>query len=216
MSAGPRVPWATASEIIRWLGDVWPSLRAGSHVVGSYRRLKPDVGDIEVILPAASREHDPVYDAIAPTMRGYVPAGLHELGLGRGATVGEPVKGLRPGFREASLLIDVPASIWGGEGGRIPVQVYRYTPENMGWIMLMRTGPSEFGQWFLWKWKRYWGIPPGGKASVDGHLVDGSGKVIPVRSETYCFISIGMSSVIPPQDRDRFVASRAPGMGASS
>ncbi len=206
MSAGNRMPRAVADDVIEWLSFQWPACKPGSAIVGSYRRGKPDVGDLEILLPAASEKGvDPVYDAIAPTMDGWTPPTLHS--PPPSTPIGSVVSGLKPNFLAASLLVRPPAEIG---VATVPLQVFRYTPLNFGWQMIMRTGPGEFGQWFLGAWKRTWGIPvgqDGAQASKDGHLVDASGVVVPVGSEGEAFRRCGIG-FIPPEDRDAFVARR--------
>lgn len=112
----------------------------------------------------------------------------------------EGVRGVKPGFITASVVVKPFAGSLAGR--EIPVQVERFTPENRGWKIIMRTGPSDFGQWFLGKWKARYGIPfgPAGKASINGHLVDRHGAVVPVRSEEEAF-DLCKQKYVPPHLR---------------
>ena len=203
MSDGPRIPlrWAVA-EADR-LFKAWGE-PTGWLVVGSVRRGVGTVGDLEVLLPAAPAAADPVYGRIAATVRRRVRGVPVLFGDDApGATiVGEELRGLVPGFLAASL------SVWPQGGNesdrRVPVQVYRYTPRNLGWTLIMRTGPREFGMHFLLNWKRLYSIAAHRQASVDGHLVDRVGEVVTVATEEEAFTMCGMRFV-PPEQRDEYV-----------
>lgn len=196
MSTGPRIPLADADRAVAWIFARWNLSQAQCHVVGSVRRRKDYVGDIELIAPLRDKHNDPEHASIARTMEGFIPDSLLSI-VEPAETIGRAVKGLKPGFKAASI------EVRRRDGSYLPVQVYRYTPDNMGWIMLMRTGPGEFGEWFLGKWKDHWLIPRGDAghvASKDGHLVDAQGRVVPVPSEEAAFEKCGLKFV-PPDRR---------------
>lgn len=199
MSAGPRIPLEQACALAKELGARWklPHLsRLGPiWVVGSVRRERPTVGDLEFLAPHEPKENDTLYDAIASTL--CMPGEAASIFGAPPDHIGKPVEGFKRGFLAASFEISMQDQV-------VPVQVFRYTPANRGWQLLMRTGPSEFGIAFLGKWKEAFGIPKGSetaKASVDGHLVDKYGNVVPVDSEEDCFAKAGMRYV-PPQQRE--------------
>ncbi len=210
MSEGPRILLSEAVQVLDQIRGLWRC--PGLEVVGSVRRELPHVGDIEVIaeIPAMAirknprPQDDPLFVAINTTMHNpwiaNAGGGLFEPRMEvcpseQRPCIGKAVRGLRPDFRACSLEVDP----W---GKTIPLQVYRYTPINRGWITLMRTGPSEFGQWFLGQWKKRWMIQPDHQASVDGYLVDRTGKVIDTPTETEAFRLCGLEW-IPPQNRQR-------------
>lgn len=188
---------ARAREIVARVG-IPPTSLTG--IVGSIRRAKPDVGDIEFLVPTApaSATRDWLFDAIDAQV---IKAG----GLFGGEPTAflVPQKGHKPHFLSASYTITFqnPTTV-------VAVEFYRHTPANRGWQLLMRTGPGDFGKWFLGRWKKAHDIGEGRPASVDGHLVDRWGKVIPVETEEQCFDHI-KCNVIPPDRRDAFVASLA-------
>jgi len=206
MSTGVRIPLATADHLAESLMARWKMAAPACGVVGSVRRRKPDVGDLELIapLPPEGAKFDPLYESIADS-----------LGLRRGLftpeipAIGEAVEGVKPGFKAASLRVQIRLGECQEE--LFGVQVFRYTPENCGWQWLMRTGPDDFGKWFLWQWKQVYGIPTGDehKASQDGHLIDGNKVVVPVPTEDDCFRCI-RRPFVPPEERTAFVeAERA-------
>lgn len=210
MSEGPRILISEAVQVLDQIRGLWRC--PGLEVVGSVRRELPHVGDIEVIaeIPAmamrkdARRQDDSLFAAINATMHNPwvedVKGGLFDVRpesqpIEQLPRIGKALRGLRPGFRACSIELDP----W---GKTIPLQVYRYTPTNRGWITLMRTGPGEFGIWFLGQWKKRWMINQDRQASVDGYLVDRTGKVIDTPTEADAFRLCGLEW-IPPQNRQR-------------
>lgn len=223
MSEGPRLPHAKAASVAAALFEKWEltSLLADHSaacvVVGSVRRRLEEVGDLEIIapLPAGweSRKlaaaDDPLFRRINATMSNPWTDEANGLFVTERITtepggpdpIGQAVRGLKPGFLAASLIVEP----W--DGVSIPVQVYRYSPDNRGWLLIERTGPRDFGMWFLGQWKRRFGIPlgdAGRPASVKGHLIDVASKVVSVPTEEEAFRLAGIQPV-PPERRDAFM-----------
>ena len=200
MSAGTRIPLERAMLLAEWLYRQWRLDPDQVTVVGSVRRGSEWVGDLEFVAPMGDPKNDLLCGRILCTMDGYVPDSIY--GEQPAGVIGRAVKGLKPGFKAASLLIRTRTA------GEVAVQIYRFTPENRGWITLMRTGPGDFGEWFLGKWKDHHGIPrgdPSSRGSIDGNLVDAQGVIVPVRSEDECFRRCGMEPV-EPERRGEFIA----------
>ena len=67
MSTGPRLPLATADALAAQLMARWGMAAPACGVVGSVRRRKPDVGDLELIapLPPDGAKIDQLYEVIA-------------------------------------------------------------------------------------------------------------------------------------------------------
>jgi hypothetical protein len=174
-------------------------------IVGSLRRRAEDIGDIELVCPAAHADRDGLFRRVNTTMANPwqdESAALFERTVIPDALMGRIERGLKPGFLAASLVL----TPWPDQ--EIACQIYRYTKANEGWVRLMRTGPREFGMWFLGKWKDRFGIPKGvehAKACIDGHLVDSAGQVIAVETEAAAFAFIQVP-FIEPQLRSAFVA----------
>jgi DNA polymerase/3'-5' exonuclease PolX len=196
VSAGPRISLEQALAASAILGQAW-GFGEDCHLVGSVRRRRATVGDLEFLAPARPGlpgTRDPLCERIQETMEAE-----SVFNVTQAATVGRALKGLRPGFLAANLVVNVLPGI------ALPVQIYRYTPDNLGWMLIERTGPREFGMWFLGKWKARFGIPFGdaGRASIDGHLVDKTGQVVKVATEAEAFDLAAISS-IAPEKRDEF------------
>jgi ParB/RepB/Spo0J family partition protein len=116
----------------------------------------------------------------------------------RQALRGAALRGLKPGFRSCELLVELLRKST-GEWHSLPVQIHRYTPQNRGWIELMRTGPSELGILFLERWKKVYGLGDS-EASRSGHLRNSYGDIVPVRTEEEAFEKCGIPYV-PPDRR---------------
>ena len=199
MSIGERIPLVVASRAAGFILEHWGIRDTDSVIVGSLRRRRDDVGDIEICLPHEPKERDELYRTI-------------HAAVGRADALFEPpsdvppvevVKGLRPGFKAASVRVRV---VYQGDPLTIPVEIYRYEPGARGWSILMRTGPTDFGRWFLAKWKQHWGIQANQQASVDGFLVDAHGRRVPIAEERECFDRCGLA-YIEPHLRDGFAAN---------
>ena len=199
MSTGPRINIADAQRLAAWLFKHWVLDPKTCFVVGSVRRQCDTVGDIEIIAPRRDKKDDPEFERISATMEGTVSRSMFDAPAAQ--PIGRAIKGLKPGFLAADLELDTRTV------GAFPVEVYRYGPDNFGWIMLMRTGPADFGEWFLGRWKDAHGIPRGDsrfRGSIDGHLVDASCQVVPVRTEEEAFARIGVKFV-PPERRSAYI-----------
>jgi DNA polymerase/3'-5' exonuclease PolX len=213
MSQGPRIKLGDARRLCQDLWNIW-GLDDTAVVVGSVRRGLPEVGDIELIVPVqeirqrGDDQIDYLFNRINGSMSNpWVDPKAKERSMfdpeplviepEPDQIIGEAVRGLKPGFLSASLLLR-PLGL------EVPCQLYRYTPQNRGWIELMRTGPADFGRLFLIAWKRRWNIPHEQQASIDGHLVNRDGEIVHVPDEHAAFSLCGMEFILP-ESRDSWV-----------
>lgn len=193
MSTGPRIPVAVAFAKARCLMAKWGMAEGPCAIVGSLRRGRDSVGDIDLIAPMPTSQRDDLYETIAATM--------HTEGLfaDDGTTkIGRAIRGLKPGFRSCELIVKSKSC------GEIPVQIGRFDAGdkgNRGWIEIIRTGPAEFGQWFLAKWKTRWDIPRERQGSEEGYLLDIAGRKVATPTERTCFDLMAMP-YIPPEARE--------------
>lgn len=194
---------------------VWAVPEDKACAVGSFRRGREELGDLDILMPMPAApsggkwgwSDDPVFVAINATMSNALASAPDALFAPAPPTVADPVivgrseKGLKPGFKEASLVLNP----WSGR--ELKVQIFRATAAGFGWAMVHRTGPENFGPWFLGQWKKRHGIPLNDdhrKASIDGCLVDHAERIVPVWTEEACFMACGLP-FIPPADRDGYV-----------
>lgn len=203
MSSGPRIQLATAQAVANYVFGCWGLDQESSTIVGSVRRLRPDVGDIEIVAPWSPANADELFKILDEDAR---PPGV----LFEPRTQRPPItslRGLHPAFLEASIVAHV-LEVGSKSQLDVPVQIARYKPGQRGWRLIMRTGPSEFGQWFLARWKRERGIPPERPASVDGFLVDRNGRAMEIDSEAEAF-ALCRLPFIQPHLRESFLETHA-------
>jgi len=202
MSTGERIPLAAAQDAAAYLMQEWGMAVPACMVVGSVRRKKEDVGDLELIapLPESLALVDELYATIAASLPQKSDGLFGEVG---GRLRGRAVKGLKAHFKYCELNIELLRKST-GTWHEIPVQIHRYTPANRGWIELMRTGPSDLGIIFLARWKERYGIPAEADASQGGHLRDSRGGIVDVETEEMAFEKCGLPYV-PPERRAAWV-----------
>ena len=200
MSTGSRIPLARAIKASKLVSERLGLDKLGAVVVGSVRRMRQDVGDLDLLAPASPKKSDPVYDAIMP----FCDNVAQPMFAADSPKFIRAVEGFKPGFLACKLLCNL--RIFEHEDSTpVPLNVFRHTPENAGWAMLMRTGPDEFGKWFLYRWKLAYGIPEDHPASRDGHLIDANGVIVPVATEAECF-KLARVDEIAPSWRDNYIA----------
>lgn len=196
MSDGPGIPLKTADAAAKFLGDTW-NLPIGSLWVGSLRRRKPVVGDLDLISPLPrDGEPDRLFLAIDETLE--KDGDMFQQAV---KPLGRAESGHHVGFKFAKYVLRMRS------GQDIKVNVWRFTPQNAGWMALYRTGPREFGIGFLVEWKRVFQIPSGKQALVEDHLRDPHGIIVPVETEADAFAKVGMK-FIPPEQRGETVGTR--------
>lgn len=192
MSAGSRLPLALGQDASRALMQLWCMPSDSVLVVGSVRRQCEDIGDLEFTarMPV-DKSRDELHRSIAATIR---QEGLFE--ATKPKTFGVAVEGFKPGFKYCSLLMTLERD---GQQYELPVQIHRYAhgDSNRGWIEIMRTGPADFGEIFLSRWKKQHGIPREKPASVEGFLVDATGARVSVPSERVAFELCGLKYIEP-------------------
>jgi hypothetical protein len=202
MSEGNRLPLEDAQAAAAFIMLMWGLNTPDAMLAGSARRRRPTVGDLEFTCRGvAEGEPDPLYDRIAKTVR------LGGLFGERDADLpAEAVKGFKRWFGYCELVVHLVHNPT-GTAFSVPVQIHRWDANgsNRGWIELMRTGPLDFGIWFLTAWKKRWGIKPDHRASSEGTLYDGQGKAVWVATELEAFQMAGLKYV-EPHERDAFMA----------
>lgn len=205
--ASIEITLARAHQAVQRLRELLPLPEGSCPVVGSVRRCRQVVHDVELIAPMpAEGQVDRLWTAIndqAPdTSDLFAPQGPAK-------PVIRIVKGVKPLFAHARIQVKLKSDVAGGDAW-LPIEIYRYdtdaTKTNRGWIELMRTGPADFGKWFLMKWHDKWQLRPDRSASVDGYLRDEYEAIVPVATEKEAFEKCGIAYVAPDQ---RDVVARA-------
>jgi hypothetical protein len=219
MSTGPRLPLASAkaasSLLMAHLGLKEPD----ALVVGSIRREKVDIGDIEIIAPmpytpSGGLLDDTLYHTIKRKFWKPLPSKGGQLVLGGDRppadALGRIIQGHNPLFKQCDLEFWIPVagdpaleSLARGETHlAVKVNIFRYLPGangNRGWIEVLRTGSSDFGETgVLSCWKFVCGtlgLPTPG--SKDGFLVDSRGNKRATPNEYAVFQAIGCLWVPP-------------------
>lgn len=115
---GTRIPLHQAQEAG---ASILSTIHGEAHVVGSVRRQKPEVGDIEILVHV---------DAV---VRIAIGAGLFPSEF-------ETNKGGRGNWRFWQIRNCFHGYV---------VDLYRFDDQNRGSMMLIRTGPAEFSQRFV-------------------------------------------------------------------
>ncbi len=204
MSEGARLSLEDALAAATCVVNLWGLTTPDVLLVGSVRRRRPDVGDLEFTCRRPREdESDLLYDRMAPHVR--VGGLFSATDEGR---VAEAIKGFSKHFGYADLRLDLTNEAT-GKSLVIRVQIHRWEPDghNRGWIELMRTGPQAFGIWFLKQWKARWHIPGNKEASHEGSLVDAAGNQVAVPTELDCFRRSGIP-FIEPDARDAYIEKR--------
>lgn len=221
VSDGPRMTLIQAERFaeafLRRIGfeSIAAVETSGVEIVGSLRRRRDSIGDLDFIAPLPrvlegrkiEAHHDPLFSAINAIVDNPTVDERSTLFVAKPnpeGAIATAIKGLAPGFRECRL--QVVAVNWQLV---VKVNVYRYDAATYGWVKLHRTGPQEIGPWFLGRWKKAYGIPTGDErrqASKDGYLIDAGSNVVPVASEEEAFRLIG-SNYVFPEARDRMCES---------
>lgn len=178
-------------------------------LVGSLRRGRVDVHDVDLIAPMPAGSEDPLYDRIRETFGDTKEAAKNPLFGAVAAPVsdwGRVVKGLNRNFKTIELAVKLRGSTTNPDPAwstpfELKLEIHRYTPGERGWIEMMRTGPgglSEeevgWGPMILIRWKQR---VPGSKGGLS--YPDGSKLHAP--DEDSVFRAVGISNWIPPAHR---------------
>lgn len=206
MSQGERISLVYADRIvahlIKLLGD-----QHGLEAVGSIRRRQVAVGDVEMIAPHEPEADDKLFAALArhfyDPATAAKPLSLFAPAPERGDRIGQDLRGLKPGFKAASLVIECqkPAR------RSVALQVFRYDAGpagNRGWIEMIRTGDAEFAKAMVTRWQHV-RRKPWDQGSKDGYPIDLEGKPIAVPTEEAVFQLLRLP-FIPPAERPQAIS----------
>lgn len=179
MSTGASLPWVEAYALADVVTRKIEPLVVRMEVVGSLRRKRPYVGDVEFIAEPRMVDAD-LFGAKVPNTEP-VKSALRELGTwvqgGDRAMRITDVLG-RPGMKVELYLVHPPANYFAQ--------------------LAIRTGPWELGREAMTR------LQEQGYGHRDGHVINGkTGEAIDTTSEEQWFGLAGLPC-LPPQDRDDF------------
>lgn len=182
MSEGVKIPLPEARRMAEALcADLAPHCTR-IEIAGSIRRMRPMVGDIEIVcipkevpvdagtdifgnpLPCADKQRDKGFVAV---VRRYTAT---------------HVKGHAATGRYVQFITRTG----------VKVDLFMARPENWGYILAIRTGSAEFSQSLAWRWKKL------GYEGVDGMLTK-YWKDVPLREERDLFDLLGIQWVQPSE-----------------
>lgn len=182
MSAGTKLPWATAAGIAAQLVHELGPVARRVKTVGSVRRRRPEVGDIEILIEPCTTVIDllgtegPDTAAIRAVAARWNPSG----------------RLLKSGDRYIQVEI---------VGGFLVDLFLCHPPAQWGSLLAIRTGPAELGKHAVTL------MIERGLRHKDGHVVDRAGHIIPTPEEEDFFAAAGLPC-LPPRLRDSREALR--------
>lgn len=181
MSEGVTIPLAKAEATAAWLIDqlAIPDAR----IVGSIRRRRPYVHDIDLICPMPRGSNDLLHQRVLERFSTGEPDGLFGL---KEEGVGDGLGALLKGRKRMTRIMCMSLISQIDPTRSIPVQIHRHAPGpagNRGWIELIRTGPLEFGRRALARWK----VVSDGGWSKDGYPHASNGARVSVPDERAAF-----------------------------
>lgn len=201
MSSGAGIPYAEAYKIGGFVMDALRSVAVDIYErdalnllepVGSMRRMKPVVGDLEVLapLPQAFEEIETLErtgeklpppserpgwdeDPLFRVLNRIVDNPPNKPAKVAGVLWLQPTEPEKPeparvlGSAEQGLRPGFKSCriVLRAKVGEIKLEVFRAARDAYGWKKLMATGPDDFGIHFLWKWKLRYGIPVGDESA---------------------------------------------------
>lgn len=181
MSAGVvKVPWAEAYVLAEHASQHLKAHVVQLKAVGSVRRKRELVGDLEFLAEPRMIEAD-LFGTQAPDLEG-LRAALRELGTW--------VKG-------AERMMQI--TDFNGRPG-LKLEIYLcHPPAQWGSLLAIRTGPYELGREAVTRMREH------GLRHQEGHVVDQHGKVVPTPTEEAFFAAAGLP-FLPPNQRDQFAS----------
>lgn len=180
MSAGTRIPLHLADHIAKQVSDVLRPVVATLEVVGSVRRRRDTVGDIEFL---AQPSFD--LDLLGERTPSIEPVKAAMLKLGTWVKGGDRMMQVtdllgRPGLKLDLYIVHPPSAI--------------------GSQLAIRTGPADLGHYVVMRMQYF------GYRHTDGYAIKVStGETVPTDTEEQFFALAGVPCV-PPERRDELFA----------
>lgn len=190
---------ALAADILGWLA---PGASA-AEVVGSVRRGKDEVGDVELVVRAAEQANLFAEPVPQPHLLDAAIDAMIVRGRWRWHT---PHEGCTTPAANGPRL----KRLWVPSAG-ILVELWVARADNFGVVQALRTGDADFSRALVLK-QSAGGLMPRGYFHHDGQLRHLGRGVVPVPDEASYFRELGLAPVPPPQrdaDTARQLAHRA-------
>ena len=168
-TTGTRLRLADALAMAKEIGK---QIDGEAYAVGSVRRQKPDVGDIEILV------HENARINLDVSVGSLFPADYESI-------KGGPSK--RRDWKYWQLL---------HVASGVTIDLFRFDRANKGSMMLIRTGPAEFSQRFVTALKHH------GLCHTEGHVYHlGGGPLVPCETEREAFQLARMKYIEPERRR---------------
>lgn len=182
-----RWPLPQALQVARQLWSLLAPSCERIAIAGSVRRMKYQVGDIELVaIPKVRSQNPDMFGHPHQKLDVLDSSLLHLLDEG-GLAYRLNSKGSRTYGPLNKLLVHLPSGI--------PVDIFTATAENWGMALVLRTGPKEFNIWMMRRFRQL---------GMEGHAY--RGVTGPAGTELYCpneadvFRLAGLP-FIPPEKR---------------
>lgn len=181
MSVGTKLPWAEAYDLAKNVAAELEGAVARSKCVGSLRRKRREVGDIEFVVEPHYQEdlvgdRYPIIDSIQVVLE----------------EVGTWVKGKHRMMQVSDLF--------GVEGVQLDLYIV-LEPAQWGSIVAIRTGPAELGKHVMWKMRDF------GFRHRQGHAERiETGEIVPTPEEED-FFALANVPCVAPAKRDALLQS---------
>lgn len=173
MSAATKLSFAEALEIARALHAEISPVVARAKVVGSLRRQRAEVGDIELLVEPRTIASN-LFGELAPDL----------------ASIQHAVSG----WGDIQKSGEKYAQVQRRDG--VVIDVFICTPPaHWGSLLAIRTGPAELGQHAVTQMRRR------GLVHRAGHVETERGRLIPTPEEVHFFRAAGLPC-LPPAKRD--------------
>lgn len=206
MSDGPRIPLKTAQRVAEDIQSMLAPSCQRLLVVGSVRREKPTVGDIELVL-------EPRYSSTEERVNLFETKQVKVCEVERVVDALAAVGVFSPCYKENGAVIAWPKtftatsrhlSLWycPNEHEAIPLDLFIQREDRLrvwGWQTVLRTGPGEANQLLVTS-RQKGGLLPPTFVVKDGNVTTTSGIPITLETEAQVFEEWHMVYV-PPQER---------------
>lgn len=172
MSADTKLPWTQAATIAEQLVRELEPVAMRVKTVGSVRRRRPEVGDIEILIEPRMITVD-LFGTMGPDL--------------------EPIRAIARRWRSDGVL---------SKDGDRYIQVFLesglgvdlflcWPPAQWGSLLAIRTGPADLGKHAVTL------MIERGLRHREGHVVDLAGAIIPTPTENDFFAAAGLRCIAP-------------------